>query len=291
MLNALKRRIARYMADRGYVRHLVKESLEHDPAFMDRLREQIREEVLRDSSFLRLIAAIIKAEPERLRGISRAPQVFQALLAELGNNPEALYLMLQRAPLRLELQAQGAFLTTLAEDPKIMRALLRLLPADQGFAALQALLEVNADEGRAQGLGAALAQSRLQSGKVPVGPLQVLSLLLADQEGTFAAALPRDDVRAGAALLADRCTRSGILAALAADHAALAELIEYVAIQPLHGDSVARRLQRLLDLLIALPAFGLSVRQDAMLQERLLAMLQEAAQSKGQTLAEVVASR
>lgn len=294
MLNALKRRIARYMASRGYVQHLVKEGLAHDPEFMDRLRHQIRDELLRDSSFLGMASAVMEADPDRLRGLARTPQVFHFLLSELGRNPEALCLMLQRAPLRQELLAQGAFLRALAEDQKVMRALLRLMPADQALAVWQSMLAGEPGEGVPEGVGAKLAQNRVTAHRPAAGeaePLHVLSLLLAGQDGLFAASLPRDDTRIGTALLADDRVRAAILATLAADPAAVAELVEHAMMQPAHGESVARRLQRVLEIVTGFPAFRLALRQDPALRDRLLALLQEAAESHGQTLKEVVAAR
>ena len=294
MLNAVKRRIARYMASRGYVQHLVKEGLAHDHEFMDRLRHQIRDELLRDTHFLGMASAVMEADPERLRGLARTPQVFHFLLSELGRSPEALYLMLQRAPLRQELLAQGAFLRALAEDPKVMQALLRLMPMDQALSAWQSMLVGEPSEGRAQGLGAKLAHTRVTTQRMTMAdaaPLRILSLLLATSDGVFAASLPRDDARIGAALLADPAVRAAILATLAADPAAVTELVEHAMMQPAHGESVAHRLQRLLEIVTGFPAFRLALRQDPALRDRLLALMQEAAESHGQTLNDLVAAR
>lgn len=292
MLNALKRRIARSMARRGYVQHLVKEGLHTDPEFLNHLRHRLREELLHSHEFQNAALDILRAEPHRMEELIRNPDFFKAVLSRYARNPEALHQLLQRAPLRNNLKAQGDFLRSIARSPELSQEILAQLPSHHRSEAIHVLLQQDADllgklsvDGP-MALAALLTQIRFAKPGDVAGSehtaLQGFSHFLGTHRAAFIAALAESDPQLAQALMNDATTAEQIMQVIAADRQALAQIIELAVVQPSHGDTVAERLRVVLDLLTSLPAFRAALNRDPELRNKLAALLRDGLESLGQ---------
>lgn len=292
MFKAFKRRVARSMAQHKYIQRLVKEGLHKDEAFLAQMRLRFRNELLEANELPDIAWDVLRANLGRMEELIRNPDFFEAVLRRYSRNPEALYRLLQRAPLRNHLKAQGEFLLGIAQNRELAQEILTRIPPEQRKEAMLTLLRQDAgifDEIAQRGpmaLAVLLTQARLAGqGDVPDGEreaLRTLSCFIDSHRAAFVTALTQNSPQLAQELLADPSARDQILQAIAADPRALAQVMTLATLYPCYGDGVAERLRSLLALLTDMPAFRAALHRDLELRKNLADLLRDGLESLGQ---------
>lgn len=282
MLNALKRRIAHKMAQRGYVRTLVKQDIVQDPEFLEMLAQSFRE------------------DPGRFSALLQHSGFFSEVLAHLSANPEAMYEMLQNPRFRRRLRAQGDLIRGIAGDSRLMAAILKQVPSAWRSEMLRTLLEKDArvlEDLQEDGpfLAAALlhvarepsldgddsdGENENERQRVQAAQWALVQLAASDSAG-FVAALSERDPGCLPALIANDTVWPQISALIASDRAALADILTLAATQLRDGRTAAERMCATLDILADVPAFRTAMQRDPALRRKLAELARDSYDSAG----------
>lgn len=274
VFSKLKKRWAKRIADRPYIRRLVLDRSIGEEELLHSLGANPKTfgVILEGASATEKAVVHIVDNPATMARIARSPKVFEKMLRAVADNPEVLFRLLKQREVRSKLTAQQSFLRAVAADRVLVQMIIEMLSQDTKSHAMRTLIETDADVLKGLDSDVEVLAAAILSGSTELPHQDVASRLRA-LLGDNAADLLLSMIEADPSIANVDRLRERAIAAVLEDTDSAGEVFRLQALQPRAGAPLIERVGGLLDQVLAEPVVLQALMKDAALRDRISGIL------------------